>query len=166
MVKLEAAEILNLNFQDENYNKQNTMLQLIVRKTGIKVELWWIMMVEYTYSSCIFAQNSKCKLHTRITLWTFFLQNNFSFLHLYLSENFHSCPNSLLQLTLSKCDLKVPGFLKALCMGRGSPHSSLDFLLGACPIRFIFLLTLKEGVENGENASSYWLGSGFRFSLP
>lgn len=39
MVKLEAAEILNLNFQDGNYNKQNTMLLLIVRKTGIKVEL-------------------------------------------------------------------------------------------------------------------------------
>lgn len=40
----------------------------------------------------------------------------------------------------------------------GSPHS-LDFLLRACPIRFIFLLTLKEDVGSRENVGLV-LGSG------
>lgn len=94
------------------------------------------MVVEYTYSSCIFAQNSKCKIYTRITLQTFFFQKKISFLHLYLSENFHSCSNSLLQLGLSKCALKVPGFLEALYMSRVT--SLLGFLAETMPYSIHF----------------------------
>lgn len=150
MVKLEAAEILNSVFQYRNYNKRNTSWQLVLWSNqyyrGIVVEYGGKIHMVWLY----FTRNSKCKSHTWIRLWTYFLTTQ-----IFIPSSFWKLP-SFSKFTAIPGSIKMPGFPETLHR-RSSSVSLLGlfangmFLLVSCflwhwkPLSLLVDLALVSG---------------------